>query len=91
MQSSCFASAFLRSVISLNDILTEEDAQSISGLEFSPPHKIDENFWKNREQIEEMLYLLDTTVSKNMNILSFIYSLCEDLFIYFYYWIFLVL
>jgi hypothetical protein len=43
-------------------MLAEEDAQSITALEFSPPHKIDENFWKNREQIEEMLYLLDTTV-----------------------------
>lgn len=24
-----------------------------------PPHKIDENMWKNRESIEEILYLLE--------------------------------
>lgn len=24
-----------------------------------PPHKIDENMWKNREQMEEILFLLD--------------------------------
>lgn len=24
-----------------------------------PPHKIDENMWKNREQIEEILFLLE--------------------------------
>ncbi|KAF4376881.1 hypothetical protein G4B88_018421 [Cannabis sativa] len=26
-----------------------------------PPHKIDENMWKNREHIEEILFLLDTS------------------------------
>lgn len=26
-----------------------------------PPHKIDENMWKNREQIEEILFLLDVS------------------------------
>ncbi|KAL0923154.1 hypothetical protein M5K25_007201 [Dendrobium thyrsiflorum] len=25
----------------------------------NPPHKVDENLWKNREHIEEILYLLD--------------------------------
>ena len=24
-----------------------------------PPHKIDENMWKNREHIEEIIFLLD--------------------------------
>lgn len=24
-----------------------------------PPHKIDENMWKNREQIEEIIFLLE--------------------------------
>eukprot|EP00270_Netrium_digitus_P009249 TRINITY_DN2808_c0_g1_i1.p1 TRINITY_DN2808_c0_g1~~TRINITY_DN2808_c0_g1_i1.p1 ORF type:complete len:444 (+),score=125.48 TRINITY_DN2808_c0_g1_i1:218-1549(+) len=36
----------------------EEFVSPLSEL-FDPPHKIDENLWKNREQIEEMLYLLD--------------------------------
>jgi hypothetical protein len=26
-----------------------------------PPHKIDENMWKNREHIEEILFLLETS------------------------------
>lgn len=26
-----------------------------------PPHKIDENMWKNRENIEEILFLLETS------------------------------
>lgn len=34
-----------------NLVLEEADAQ--------PPHKIDENMWKNREHIEEILYLLE--------------------------------
>ncbi|CAI5463648.1 unnamed protein product, partial [Closterium sp. Yama58-4] len=28
-------------------------------LDDLPPHKLDENFWKNREQLEEILFLLD--------------------------------
>lgn len=28
-------------------------------LHLTPPHKIDENLWKNREQIEEIIFLLD--------------------------------
>ncbi|KAH9308978.1 hypothetical protein KI387_036889, partial [Taxus chinensis] len=31
----------------------------VSELECNPPHKIDENLWRNREQIEEILFLLD--------------------------------
>ncbi|MCO5569646.1 hypothetical protein L7F22_023362 [Adiantum nelumboides] len=38
---------------------SETDNNSfVASLEFAPPHKIDENFWKNREQIEEVLDLL---------------------------------
>eukprot|EP01018_Ginkgo_biloba_P004680 Gb_07074 [translate_table: standard] len=32
---------------------------SASELEWTAPHKIDENLWRNREQIEEILFLLD--------------------------------
>lgn len=35
-----------------------DDVELVAGLEFLPPHKIDENLWKNREQIEEVLDLL---------------------------------
>lgn len=31
----------------------------MSEMEWTPPHKIDENLWRNREQIEEILFLLD--------------------------------
>ncbi|XP_002980642.2 uncharacterized protein LOC9656263 [Selaginella moellendorffii] len=31
----------------------------ILDLSFDSPHKIDENLWKNREQVEEILYLLE--------------------------------
>lgn len=52
---------------SLKDQYTRMEAEllQLSGengvveeLEFLPPHKIDENFWKNREQIEEILDLI---------------------------------
>ena len=33
----------------------------IHEAECQPPHKIDENMWKNREQIEEILCLLETS------------------------------
>lgn len=33
----------------------------IHEAERQPPHKIDENLWKNREQIEEILFLLETS------------------------------
>lgn len=35
------------------------DDKLVAQLEFAPPHKMDENLWKNREKIEELLYLLD--------------------------------
>ncbi|KAL1545359.1 hypothetical protein AAHA92_22097 [Salvia divinorum] len=31
----------------------------IQEAESEPPHKVDENMWKNREQIEEIIYLLE--------------------------------
>nr|XP_043611525.1 uncharacterized protein LOC122583162 [Erigeron canadensis] len=30
-------------------------------VESQPPHKIDENMWKNREQIEEIIFLLESS------------------------------
>eukprot|EP00246_Nothoceros_aenigmaticus_P011151 TRINITY_DN2929_c0_g1_i3.p1 TRINITY_DN2929_c0_g1~~TRINITY_DN2929_c0_g1_i3.p1 ORF type:complete len:440 (+),score=82.33 TRINITY_DN2929_c0_g1_i3:485-1804(+) len=37
----------------------DQEDRLVADLEFSPPHKMDENLWKNREKIEELLYLLD--------------------------------
>ncbi|KAI5662874.1 hypothetical protein M9H77_22197 [Catharanthus roseus] len=37
----------------------EGESLLIQEAERQPPHKIDENMWKNREQIEEILFLLE--------------------------------
>lgn len=43
-----------------NDFPLSEDERSlVHEAECQPPHKIDENMWKNREQIEEILFLLE--------------------------------
>ncbi|KAI5062251.1 hypothetical protein GOP47_0022790 [Adiantum capillus-veneris] len=39
-------------------LLVNSEKGVAASLEFVPPHKIDENFWKNREQIEEILDLV---------------------------------
>ncbi|KAM1563738.1 hypothetical protein EV2_039290 [Malus domestica] len=31
----------------------------VSELDSEPPHKVDENMWKNREPMEEILFLLE--------------------------------
>jgi len=41
--------------------LTEGDSLLVREAECEPPHKIDENMWKNREQIEEIIYLLESS------------------------------
>lgn len=51
---------------SLSDDLEKEriEAGGVEGLAdgiiFETPHKLDENLWKNREQIEEILHLIDS-------------------------------
>lgn len=40
-----------------NDILGE--ISLLHEAENQPPHKIDENMWKNREHMEEILFLLE--------------------------------
>lgn len=37
------------------------DSLLVREAECEPPHKIDENMWKNREQIEEIIYLLESS------------------------------
>ncbi|XP_030546523.2 uncharacterized protein LOC115752464 [Rhodamnia argentea] len=38
---------------------TEGEQLLIEEADGTPPHKIDENMWKNREQMEEIVFLLD--------------------------------
>ena len=38
--------------------LDEEEIVLLKEAEGEPPHKIDENMWKNREHMEEILFLL---------------------------------
>ncbi|GMP86226.1 hypothetical protein CsSME_00039077 [Camellia sinensis var. sinensis] len=40
---------------------TEGESLLIDEADCQPPHKIDENMWKNREQIEEILFLLESS------------------------------
>ncbi|KAG5582099.1 hypothetical protein H5410_052726 [Solanum commersonii] len=40
--------------------LTEGESSLVLEAESHPPHKVDENLWKNREQLEEILFLLES-------------------------------
>ncbi|GMY25767.1 SEC14-like protein [Fagus crenata] len=49
-----------------NDLLnhlppTQDESLLVYEADRQPPHKIDENMWKNREHIEEILFLLETS------------------------------
>lgn len=39
--------------------LTEDESLLVCEVEGRPPHKMDENMWKNREHIEEIIFLLE--------------------------------
>lgn len=41
--------------------LTEGESSLVREAERPPPHKVDENLWKNREQIEEILFLSESS------------------------------
>ncbi|KAA8517595.1 hypothetical protein F0562_015069 [Nyssa sinensis] len=41
--------------------LSEGEQLLVQEADCQPPHKIDENMWKNREQIEEILFLLESS------------------------------
>ncbi|XP_059296778.1 uncharacterized protein LOC132049842 isoform X2 [Lycium ferocissimum] len=41
--------------------LTQGESSLVREAESNPPHKVDENLWKNREQIEEILFLLESS------------------------------
>ncbi|KAK2981887.1 hypothetical protein RJ640_010404 [Escallonia rubra] len=45
----------------MNSALPEGERLLVQEAESQPPHKIDENMWKNREQIEEILFLLESS------------------------------
>jgi hypothetical protein len=59
--SSCSENKHVCNII-LSSILHVKDEelleQEAAGI---PAHKIDENLWKNREQMEEILFLLNTS------------------------------
>ncbi|CAN0829666.1 hypothetical protein LINGRAHAP2_LOCUS1189 [Linum grandiflorum] len=38
---------------------SSEESSLVKQAESQPPHKVDENMWKNREQMEEILFLLE--------------------------------
>ncbi|KAL2457862.1 gold [Abeliophyllum distichum] len=40
---------------------TQGESLLVQEADRQPPHKIDENMWRNREQIEEILYLLEVS------------------------------
>lgn len=39
--------------------LTQDETLVVDEVDREPPHKIDENMWKNREHMEEIVFLLD--------------------------------
>lgn len=41
--------------------LTQGESSLVHEAESHPPHKVDENLWKNREQLEEILFLLESS------------------------------
>ncbi|KAI3742808.1 hypothetical protein L1987_60504 [Smallanthus sonchifolius] len=41
--------------------LPQGERYLLEEVESQPPHKIDENMWKNREQIEEIIFLLENS------------------------------
>ncbi|KAI3870269.1 hypothetical protein MKX03_029658, partial [Papaver bracteatum] len=46
--------------------LTEAESVLAQEVESATPHKIDQNIWKNREHIEEILYLMEGSQWPNM-------------------------
>lgn len=55
-------SAEIRSLatnICIDSPLTPGERSLMEDADSQPPNKIDENMWKNREQIEEIIYMLD--------------------------------
>ncbi|KAL9227923.1 hypothetical protein vseg_003558 [Gypsophila vaccaria] len=47
------------SVFSSLSPLSQAEEVVVNEANYEPPHKIDENMWKNRENLEEIIYLLD--------------------------------
>ncbi|GMH10076.1 hypothetical protein Nepgr_011917 [Nepenthes gracilis] len=55
-------SADIRSMIAdlqRDSVLIEGERDLVQEVDIPPPHKIDENMWKNRENMEEILFLLE--------------------------------
>ncbi|KAF9680149.1 hypothetical protein SADUNF_Sadunf06G0091100 [Salix dunnii] len=62
----------------------EEEIVLLKEAEGEPPHKIDENMWKNREHMEEILFLLDKSrcppALQNDSELASVFSILKDKF-----------
>ena len=60
----------------LGESVLIQDADSL------PPHKMDENMWKNREHIEEILFLLERShwppPVRNINFPMYVFPLVLD-------------
>ncbi|CAB4285023.1 unnamed protein product [Prunus armeniaca] len=51
--------SFTANLLNSSPAAEGEERLLVSELESEPPHKVDENMWKNREHMEEILYLLE--------------------------------
>lgn len=48
---------FINLICTLN--VVSEESLLVQEADRQPPHKVDENMWRNREQIEEILFLVE--------------------------------
>ncbi|CAN4126287.1 unnamed protein product [Withania somnifera] len=51
----------LASDLYMDSPLNQGESSLVHEVESHPPHKVDENLWKNREQLEEILFLLESS------------------------------
>ncbi|KAL9236076.1 hypothetical protein vseg_010783 [Gypsophila vaccaria] len=58
---SAFSSQLLQFIPDFSSFspLSQDEKSVVDELDRESPHKIDENLWKNRENLEEIIYLLD--------------------------------
>ncbi|KAL2250276.1 UNVERIFIED_CONTAM: hypothetical protein Sindi_2149900 [Sesamum indicum] len=57
---------------------TQGERLLVEEAERQPPHKVDENMWKNREQIEEILFMLEVPNWPRAVLMDFIRQINDD-------------